>query len=289
MSVSRVNRISAGWRAGARTVMLGIASAVLWISVGAAGAAAAEQRDPVALPEPVRQALPEGAEPRQAQVASLVGDRSVQWIVLYEVTAPDVRYPTATVLTILNQQAGGWRAARTIEEPYAVGGAFEVHEVAGTPAVAFYRIVGAHSAKLDLVRWDGSAFAGIFDAFSNTPGFTFDNLDDDSTPELLSHWSPYCGSYATSPVLLDVYQWNGARYQVATDRFPALLLEPITEFTAALTGVPSVLDVPETAACLHDALAWLYGAIGDSDSAALHCAQSLALVPDRAMVAAAFC
>ena len=125
----------------------------------------------------------------------------------------------------------------------------------GLPEITFSGIVGAHSALLWVLRWDGSTLVPLFEAVSSTPVVSLSDLDDDGLPEIVLLQSGYCGSYAASPSFSFVFRWDGAGYRSASMRYPSVN-DGVGEHASGM--LDSFLNDPQTAgarACIQHMLA----------------------------------
>lgn len=107
----------------------------------------------------------------------------------------------------------------------------------GTPEVTFSGIVGAHSAVLWVLRWDGATLAPLFAEASNSPTVGLEDLDGDGVAEVVLGQSGYCGGYASSPRLTFAFRWEDGAYRSASWRY-ASLAEGIEEFVGDLLANP---------------------------------------------------
>ena len=92
----------------------------------------------------------------------------------------------------------------------------------GKQELTFGGIVGAHSAVLWVLQWNGTTLIPLFAEVSNSPVVGLEDLDGDGVGEILLVQSGYCGSYAGSPVLAFAFRWEDGAYKPASWRFPAL-------------------------------------------------------------------
>ena len=92
----------------------------------------------------------------------------------------------------------------------------------GKPEVTFSAFVGAHSALLWVLQWDGSTFAPLFAEASNAPVVDLTDLDGDGVAEIVLGQSGYCGSYAASPIMSFAFRWENGGYRSASMRYPSL-------------------------------------------------------------------
>jgi hypothetical protein len=221
--------------------------------------------------------LPPDAELTAVRSADLTGDGNQEWLLLYTRSNADAPAIQDAALAIAVSAGGGWKLAARFTIEDALVPLLNVESVGERPAVFFSAGVGAHSARLIVVRWDGRAFAPIFDGGSDTPILTVADLDGDTAPEIEQRATADCGVYAVGPRLLTVYRWDGTVYSDATARFPDLLRDAAAENAAILDAVPD-LD-PALAACVHAAVAYLSALAGDSETAANACATADALDP----------
>ena len=119
----------------------------------------------------------------------------------------------------------------------AVGGTIRADDVNGdgTPEITFSAFVGAHSALLWVLQWDGSTFVPLFDEASNAPAIDLADLDGDGVAEIVLGQSGYCGSYAASPRATFVFRWQDGAYRSASARYPDLQ-EGIDEHAAEVAA-----------------------------------------------------
>ncbi|MGE3270060.1 MAG: hypothetical protein AB7P40_15015 [Chloroflexota bacterium] len=92
----------------------------------------------------------------------------------------------------------------------------------GSLEVTFSGIVGAHSALLWVLHWDGATLAPLFQGVSNSPAIGLEDLDADGVAEILMVQSGYCGSYASSPILAFAFRWEDGVYRSASWRYPTI-------------------------------------------------------------------
>jgi hypothetical protein len=106
----------------------------------------------------------------------------------------------------------------------AVGGTMRVADVNGDgrQEIAFSAFVGAHSALLWVLHWDGATFVPLFAEGSNSPTVDLTDLDGDGVSEIVLGQSGYCGSYAASPHMTFAFRWQDGAYRPASARYPAL-------------------------------------------------------------------
>jgi hypothetical protein len=125
----------------------------------------------------------------------------------------------------------------------------------GTPEVTFSGIVGAHSALLWVLRWDGSALAPLFEEVSSTPVVSLTDLDDDGIAEIVLLQSGYCGSYAASPSLSFVFHWEDGAYRSASMRYPAVNDGVDEHANGVITTFPEDSQGIASRACIEHMLA----------------------------------
>ena len=275
-------------RVGQWAALLAVATVALVTGAWAASAAA-QPAPPTNVPDSIASVLPAGATIRQAQAAQLTGGDREQWIVLYDAPPLQTTSSNSAVLAIVTTESAGTSIAATIAVDFTTNSFFEIVNVDGVPAVTLSSLTGPHQLRLDVLRWDGAGFVTVFADSTNAPGVTINDLDGDAIPEIAADWSPYCGGYAISPRLVFVYRWNGMGFEEATAAYPWLLMMMAADFQAAFATVPPALDPTDVFPCLHDALAWLYGNLGDRELSAFHCNAAGVDVPERTMLAEAFC
>jgi hypothetical protein len=106
----------------------------------------------------------------------------------------------------------------------AVGGTMRVADVNGDgkQEIAFSAFVGAHSALLWVLQWDGATFVPLFAEGSNSPTVDLTDLDGDGVSEIVLGQSGYCGSYAGSPHMTFAFRWQDGAYRPASAHYPAL-------------------------------------------------------------------
>lgn len=116
--------------------------------------------------------------------------------------------------------------ATYVDDPVlgGVAGSIGIDDVNGDgkPEITFSGIVGAHSATLWVLGWNGSQLTSLFDGVSNSPVVGLEDLDEDGVPEILLVQSGYCGSYASSPALAFAFRWESGAYQSASMRYPSM-------------------------------------------------------------------
>jgi hypothetical protein len=136
------------------------------------------------------------------------------------------------------------------------GGSIAVEDINqdGTPEVTFSGIVGAHSAVLWILRWDGSTLVPLFAEASNSPTVGLEDLDDDGVAEVVLGQSGYCGGYAGSPRLTFAFRWEDGAYRSASWRFPSLD-DGIEDFAADLLNDPHGGAPDDARVCIEHMLA----------------------------------
>ena len=92
----------------------------------------------------------------------------------------------------------------------------------GKPEITLSAFVGAHSALLWVLQWDGSTFVPLFAEASNSPVVDLADLDGDGVAEIVLGQSGYCGGYAASPHLSFAFRWENGAYRSASMRYPSL-------------------------------------------------------------------
>jgi hypothetical protein len=170
--------------------------------------------------------LPPGATVVQTAGADLRGLGTEDIVVL--ANGPG-RYATLEPYVILVGAAGPVRAVPLgsfVEGGVvgAVGGTIRADDVNadGKPEITFSAFVGAHSALLWVLQWDGSTFAPLFAEASNSPAIDLTDLDGDGIAEIVLGQSGYCGSYAASPRMAFAFRWENGAYRSASMRYPSL-------------------------------------------------------------------
>jgi tetratricopeptide (TPR) repeat protein len=238
--------------------------AILGISSGTAGASQEPTSDPAGVPESVRAALPEGAEVLTAFSAALEGrEQGPQWIVLFQPTNGLIR---AAHLAVFRAEGDAWALAHRAEFEAAISPGAQLIAIDEWPGLALLSGIGAHGSQLMVVRWNGTAYATVFERSSNTPGLTPMDLDGDGVEEIVDAWSPYCGGYAASPKLVTVFAWGGQSYREATAAYPSLVLGVEESVAAAMDEIRG-LD-QSGRACLHWSLGYLADRSGRPEVAA---------------------
>jgi hypothetical protein len=106
----------------------------------------------------------------------------------------------------------------------AVGATVRADDVNGDgkPEIAFSAFVGAHSALLWVLQWNGSTFVPLFAEGSNSPVVDLADLDGDNVPEIVLGQSGYCGGYAASPQISFAFRWENGAYRSASHRYPPI-------------------------------------------------------------------
>ena len=106
----------------------------------------------------------------------------------------------------------------------AVGATIRADDVNadGKPEIAFSAFVGAHSALLWVLQWNGSTFTPLFAEASNSPVVDLTDLDGDKVPEIVLGQSGYCGGYAASPRMSFAFRWESGAYRSASFRYPSI-------------------------------------------------------------------
>lgn len=151
-----------------------------------------------------------------------------------------------------------------------LGGPFGTIGVADVNAdgkleLTFGGIVGAHSAVLWVLHWNGSTLAPLFAEVSNSPVVGLEDLDGDGVDEILLVQSGYCGSYAGSPVLAFAFRWEGGAYRSASWRYPALQGGVDERAEAATSSTPTDPSAIAARACVQHMLALSHAFRGQSD------------------------
>ncbi|HZQ37193.1 MAG TPA: hypothetical protein VFD32_14780 [Dehalococcoidia bacterium] len=232
------------------------------------------------LPDAVAALLPAGAQIQDAQAADFTNAGEQGWAVLYA-TPTDIPGATAlsnwSVLIALPSGSGfSLGATATVKDANVAG--MTVADVAGTPAVALTAGVGAHAAQMTVVRWDGAAFATVFDGTTDTPGYDFKDIDGDGQPEVVEAVSPYCRDYAESPQIVVVYKWDGARFSEWAGPYPQDLIAERLAYAQKVTTQMSDWD-QDAQACVWGVVAFLTGRSGDTAGADAACNQAKAISP----------
>ena len=141
----------------------------------------------------------------------------------------------------------------------AVGGTIRADDVNadGKPEIAFSAFVGAHSALLWVLQWDGSTFVPLFAEVSNSPTVDLTDLDGDGVAEIVLGQSGYCGSYAGSPRMAFAFRWENGAYRSASMRYPDLN-DGIREFAGEVIAAQPGDGRDDTRACIQHMLATAY-------------------------------
>jgi hypothetical protein len=197
----------------------------------------------------ISDALPPGVTPIQTDGGDLRG-RGIEDLAVL-LTEPG-RFANVQPFVLFGTAAGGFEpgvplASYLGTDPYGepigdIGGpagSIAVDDVNrdGTLEVTFSGIVGAHSAVLWVLRWDGSTLAPLFAEASNSPTVGLEDLDADGVAEVVLGQSGYCGGYASSPRLTFAFRWEDGAYRSASWRY-ASLAEGIEEFAGDLLSNP---------------------------------------------------
>jgi len=165
----------------------------------------------------------------------------------------------------------------------AVGATIRADDVNrdGRPEITLSAFVGAHSALLWVLRWDGATFRPLFAEVSNSPTVDLTDLDGDGVAEIVLGQSGYCGGYASSPRIEFAFRWEDGAYRSASMRYPDLhggIDEHAQDVLTARLG-----DGRDDArACIQHMLATSYafqGRPADARTAYLAFARSLQHVP----------
>jgi hypothetical protein len=92
----------------------------------------------------------------------------------------------------------------------------------GKPEITLSAFVGAHSALLWVLQWDGATFKPLFAEVSNSPIVDLTDLDGDGVAEIILGQSGYCGGYASSPRMVFAFRWEEGAYRSASMHYPDL-------------------------------------------------------------------
>ncbi len=243
---------------------------VLW---GMASRPAAVAAQP-ALPDAVLALLPADARVAEGFLADLTNDGERDWAVMYLTPRAGSAFAANAHVTVLIATTEGWRVSLTITEEFAPGGAIARARIGDRHMLQVTFYVGAHSGSLSLYLWDDVAggFAEVLHEGSNSAAF------DVGEHGVITWFSPYCGSYAQSPLLFRAHWWDGTAFVRDDGRVPDLIAATVAEFEAALSGPTG--EAAYGRACLFDALAYLARAAGDGEAVSRLCAAALAEEPD---------
>lgn len=234
------------------------------------------QADQQNLPLGVLISLPPGSQVQTAISGDFMGIGTNQWAVLY--TTNDGTRMSAS-LAVASPSATGWTVSDTVSMDFGIAPALRVFNLGGIPTIAFSAEAGAHSGRLVLIRWNGSALTTIFDGISDGGPPSLKDVDGDGVPEVVSIDSPYCRSHADSPVFPVLYQWNGTAYVDYPGQYPNSVLSPaLDQLTSAFarSGTWSPPDV----ACLYGVAAYLAAKAGDTATEAQACQRAIQTDPN---------
>lgn len=210
-----------------------------------------------ALPDTVRGMLPADARIVEGFLADLTDDGERDWAILYVTPRSGSAFAADGHVTVIIATPDGWRQVLDVVEEYAPGGEVARASIGDRELLQVTFYAGAHSGSLRLYGWDGAGFALLLEEFSNAAAFAV------GPTGVIVWFSPYCGSFASSPVLFRAWWWDGAGFTRDDGRDPDLLAGTIAEVEAAFARDPGA--TPSGRACLYDALAYLARAAGDAE------------------------
>jgi hypothetical protein len=125
----------------------------------------------------------------------------------------------------------------------------------GRPEITFEGIVGAHSEVLWVIGWNGTTLAPFFEMVSNNPSMSLTDLDGDGIPEIRFGQSGYCGSYASSPVMVFAFRWEDGAYHPASSRYPEINDGLDDHASGVLAAYPTDSQWNGARACVYHMLA----------------------------------